>query len=106
MKLSEKDRILKEFMEEHFDFASLKKAGFYGKEIKKRDFKAQAERICRFFEYKSVFEYNSQEISMHLTYADPDCPAGVNTVRPLSVDESGTLKEEPFITAIKPWTES
>ena len=104
-KLSDKDRVLKEFMEEHFDFRALKKAGFYGRNIRKCDFYSQAQRVCQYFGYKTVFEYNTREIRGHLTFADPDCPAGIATARPLHVDESGDLKQEPFVTVIKPWTE-
>lgn len=104
-KLSDKDRVLKEFMEEHFDFRALKKVGFYGPEIRKRDFRAQAQRVRQYFGLKTVFEYNTTEIRGHLTFADPGCPAGIATARPLHVDGSGGLKQEPFVTVIKPWTE-
>ena len=68
-------------MEEFFDFATLKKAGFYGKEIKKRDYKAQAERVCKFFGYKTVYEYGAKEIHAHVTSDD-------------------RLPHEPFVTVI------
>lgn len=52
----EKDQILKDFLKEFFDFRGLCKVGFFTKEMK-NDYKAQAERICRRFGFKSVFEY-------------------------------------------------
>jgi hypothetical protein len=63
----EKDEVLKRFMLEFFDFYTLKKAGFWPKGVTKRDYKAQAERVCQFFGYKTVFEYGSKEARCHLT---------------------------------------
>lgn len=97
MKLSDEDRILKNFLEEHFDFATLKKVGFFGKDIKKNDIHAQAARICQRFAYKTVYEYGTKEIRAHISYADGH--------RPQHVDEAGELKEEPFVTVTKSWLE-
>lgn len=55
-----KDDTLKNFMLEFFDFDGLKKAGFYAKHIKRNDYQAQADRICNFFGYKTVYEYASK----------------------------------------------
>ena len=52
----EKDKVLERFMKEFFHFPSLCKAGFFKPEMKK-DYKAQAERVCRFFGFKTVYEY-------------------------------------------------
>jgi len=52
----EKDAVLKRFMKEFFHFPTLCKAGFFTKEMK-GDYKAQAERVCKFFGYKTVYEY-------------------------------------------------
>lgn len=60
------DKLLKAFMKEHFDFGALRKAGFFTKEMR-GDYKAQAERVCQRFGYKTVYEYGSQEISCHIT---------------------------------------
>ncbi|WP_262246978.1 hypothetical protein [Parapedobacter soli] len=87
--MTDDDRILKEFLEEHFDFYTLKKAGFFPKEIKKRDIHAQAERICKFFGYKTVFEYGAKATYAHISYAPGH--------RPLHVNEKGELKEAPFM---------
>ncbi len=63
----EKDEVLERFMKEFFDFNTLKKAGFYGEEIKKSDYKAQAERVCQFFGYKTVYEYGANEVVCHIS---------------------------------------
>ena len=64
----EKDEVLKNFMKENFHFPSLLKLGFFTKEMK-NDYKAQAERICHFFGYKTVYEYGAEEIRCHISYA-------------------------------------
>jgi hypothetical protein len=98
----QKEETLKNFMLEHFDFDALKKAGFYGKEIKRKDYKAQAERICRFFGYKTVFEYRTKEIRCHISYANGE--GGIDSSeRPLSVNEEGKVEVEPFVTVTKSW---
>ena len=62
------DEVLKNFMLEFFDFNGLKKAGIY-KGLKKKDYKGQAERVCEYFGYKTVYEYGSKEIRCHVTAA-------------------------------------
>lgn len=91
--VKQKAETLKKFMLDHFDFDSLKKSGFY-KNIKRKDYQAQADRVCYFFGYKSVFEYGTEEIRCHISY-------GVD--RPIKVNEKGELTIEPFITVIKSW---
>ena len=81
---------LKNFMQEFFPFNEFLKIGFFTNEMK-ADYKAQAERVCQFYGYKSVYEYGSKEIRCHITY----------TERPLLVDENGKLKLEPFIAEIE-----
>ena len=85
----EKERLLKNFLEEHFDFAELKKVGFYDKTIKRKDYQKQADRICKFFGYKTVYEYGSKTIYAHISYAEGHRPEG-----------------EPFLTEFKAWHES
>ena len=77
----QKDEVLKNSMKENFDFKSLLKAGFFTKEMK-NDYKAQAERVCKFFGYKSIYEYGAKEIRCHITYAGERPP------------------NEPFVTVI------
>lgn len=91
--MTDNDRILKDFLEEHIPFRDLKKAGFFPKDMKKSDIHAQAERICKFFGYKTVYEYGSKEIRAHISYDKGK--------RPLYINEEGKLKEEPFVTVIK-----
>lgn len=91
----QKEETLKNFMLEYFDFSGLKKIGVYGKEIKKKDYKAQDERICQIFGYKTVFEYGVEEIRCHISYAEG--------ARPTWIDENGEIKTEPFVTVIKSW---
>jgi hypothetical protein len=83
--------VLERFLKEQFDFAAFKKAGFFTKEMR-NDYYAQAKRICIYFGYKSVFEYGAEEIRCHISYVEGH--------RPISVDENGDLKTEPFVTVI------
>jgi hypothetical protein len=100
---SDKDRILKEFMLENFSYDWLREIKFFDKTTKRKDYKKQAELLCKFFGYKTIFEYGTREIRAHLTFADPDCPLGIGTYRPLHVDKEGELKPEPFVTVIPSW---
>lgn len=79
---SEKDGVLERFMKEFFPFNELRKAGFFTKEMK-GDYKAQAERVCYFFGYETVYEYGSKEVRCHISYADGKRP-----------------KDEPFVAVI------
>lgn len=91
-KLNETDQLLKNFLEEFFDFYTLRKVGFFPKEMKKTDIHGQASRICQRFGYKTVYEYGAKKIRAHISYADGH--------RPQHVDESGELRQEPFITEL------
>jgi len=86
------DKTLENFMKEFFPFSEFKKIGLFTKEMK-NDYVAQAERVCNFFGYKTVYEYGAKEIRCHLTYAKGK--------RPLIVNSDGELKEEPFVTVIE-----
>ena len=101
-KKTEKELVLERFMQEHFDFNSLCKAGFFNKGMRK-DYQAQADRICSYFGFKTVFEYGTKEIRCHITYGDS--VSGLGSERPLHISEDGKLAEDPFVTVIKPWTE-
>jgi hypothetical protein len=86
---NEKDEVLKSFMKEFFPFGPMKKCGFFTKEMK-GDYKAQSEKVCSYFGYKSIYEYGAKEVRCHLStgeYYD-----GVN--------ESGELVEKPFVNII------
>ena len=67
------EKLLKNFIEEFFDYDELQKVGFWGR-ISKTDYKKQAERICKYFGLKTIYEYGSEPIKAHLTYAKGDRP--------------------------------
>ena len=91
-----KDMVLKNFMEEFFPLEELFEVGFFTKEMK-GDYKAMAKRVCKFFGYKTVYEYRAKEMRCHITYDE---------TRPMHIDKNGELKEEPFITIIPSvWSE-
>lgn len=85
------DKTLDNFMKEFFPFTELKKAGFFTKEMK-GDYKAQAERVCEFFGYKTVYEYGTKEIRCHLSYVKP--PA-------IEINPKGELVHPEFVTVIQ-----
>ena len=87
-KLSEDDQLLKDFLNEHIDFYGLRKLGFF-KGLKKSDIHQQAERICKFFGYKTVYEYGAKTIHAHISYADGHRPSWVN--------EQGEYEQAPFV---------
>src|SRR6187431_1062753 len=72
-------KALKAYMQTHFDFSTLKKAGFF-KGIKFNDYEAQAKRVCTFFGYDNVYEYSKHEIRCHISYASGF--AGLGSDRP------------------------
>ncbi|MCF0074023.1 hypothetical protein LZD49_26310 [Dyadobacter sp. CY261] len=57
----EKKAVLKRFMIEFFPFTPLRKAGLFTPEMK-GDYAAQAERVCKFLGYETVYEYGSKEV--------------------------------------------
>ena len=59
--------LIEKFMKENFPFNELKKVGFFTKEMK-GDYQAQANRVCEYFGYKTVFEYGAKDISAHLSF--------------------------------------
>jgi hypothetical protein len=89
----DEDGVLKRFMLEHFDFDGLKKSGFF-KGLKRNDYKKQAEILCKYFGYKTIYEYGTTEMRVHISYAGD---------RPKHVDENGELKEAPFVEVFKSW---
>ena len=84
------DKTLENFMKEHFPYSEFKRIGFFTKEMR-GDYEAQAERVRKFFGYKSVFEYCAKEVRCHLTFAGN---------RPMHINENGELKSEPFVTVV------
>ena len=78
----ETDELLKNFIEEFFDFDELEKVGLF-KGINKTDYKGQAKRLCRFFGLKTIYEYRAKPMRAHITYTKGHRP-----------------KNEPFVTEI------
>lgn len=65
----EKADVLKRFMKEFFPFGPLLKAGLFTKDMR-NDYQAQADRVCTFFGFKTVYEYGAIETEgIHLSYA-------------------------------------
>lgn len=77
----EKKRTLKNFMREFFPYTLFREAGFFTKEMK-GDHKAQAEKVCKFFGYETVYEYGAKEVSAHLTYANKKNPLKSDNTKP------------------------
>lgn len=88
-------KALQAFLKAHFDFTSLKKSGFFPKEMKHTDYEGQAKRICDYFGLASIYEYGKYEIRAHITYA--------NGVRKPVVDKDGNVKvDPPFVETFFP----
>jgi truncated hemoglobin YjbI len=79
---TEMDGVLERFMKEFFPYSELKKIGLFTKEMRK-DYKAQAKRVCDWLGYDSIYEYGAEEIRMHVSYP-----------------RVGEQKDDPFITVI------
>lgn len=68
---------LKEFIEDHFDFQTLKKVGFFEKGIRKTDYEKIAARVCLFFGYKSIYEYGKIRFSGILSMGNEEDICGM-----------------------------
>lgn len=99
--------VLERFMKEFFPYAEFKNAKIFTKEMRK-DYVAQANKICYLLGLKTIYEYRKEEIRCHITYANPDCKTGLDTNgRPMNIDENGNITVEPFVTVIKSiWDDS
>jgi|SRR6185369_17755025 hypothetical protein len=94
-----KDTKLKEFMQDHFDFKTMKKVVFF-KGIKFNDYEAQAAKVCHFFGLESIYDYANigRGEYCHISYANPTSftrfiePIGP----PLMQVEGKTAKIIPF----------
>lgn len=89
IKQKSKDQLLKEFMQDQFDFSSMVELGIFKKEMR-NDYEAQAATICKMFGFETVYEYGAMEVRCHISYE--------NNERPLFIDNNGNLKPEPFVT--------
>lgn len=85
--LDSPNKVLERFMKEFFPYGEFKRAGIFTKEMK-GDYQAQADKICKWFGYNSVYEYGSTEIRCHLTLGGFD-------------GKKDGLRKEPFITVIE-----
>ena len=65
--MSENDTLLKDFIEEFFDFKTLCDIGFFKPELK-HDYQAQANRICEFFGFETIYEYGAIEVTAHISW--------------------------------------
>lgn len=85
VEITSKEETLKNFMLEFFDFDVMRKAKIYGRGIKRKDYQAQADILCKFFGYETIFEYRAEDSPpFHITYAEGHRPEG-----------------EPFATVLK-----
>jgi len=66
-------KVLERFMKEFFPFTGMKKIGLFTKGMK-GDYEAQANRICEFFGFETVYEYGAIEVRCHLSYVDGHKP--------------------------------
>ena len=64
-----KEAVLKRFMQEFFPFSEMKKIGFFTKEMK-GNYQKQADRVCQFFGFKTVYEYGKDETQCHISYVE------------------------------------
>jgi hypothetical protein len=87
----EKEELLKNFMQEFFDFEGLKNIGFFTKEMEE-DYEAQADRVCKFFGLKTIYEYGLMEATCHISHEEGHQTKGVN--------DKGKLEVKPFIERI------
>lgn len=71
MELKKPDKgVLKRFMQEFFPFNEFVKIGFFTKEMK-GDWQAQADRVCHYYGFKTVYEYGAREIICHISQVEP-----------------------------------
>lgn len=63
---------LKEYMQDNFDFQSLKKAGVFPRDMRFNDYEGQAKVICHFFSLSSIYDYSEigKGTRVHFSYAD------------------------------------
>lgn len=54
---------LKQFIEKHIPFYELKEVGFWAKGTRKTDYEKIAARVCEFFGYQSIYEYDTFEMT-------------------------------------------
>lgn len=60
-------------MRDNFDFASMKKAGIFPKEMKFNNYEGQAEIICKMFSLDTIYDYSNigRGQFCHISYVNP-----------------------------------
>lgn len=48
-----------QYLKDNFDFKELKKAKFFDDTISETDYEKQIKRICKYFGFNSIFEYDT-----------------------------------------------
>ena len=74
-KETEEEAVLRRFMQEFFPFNELLKVGFFTKDMR-GNYAVQAQRVCEFFGYRTVYEHGAEEVRCHITYDKWHRPAG------------------------------
>lgn len=76
------NKVLDNFMKEFFDFETLLAAGFFTKDMRD-DYNAQADRVCKYFGFKTLYEYGAMEARAHVSYQGkrPDGTPFVEEIR-------------------------
>lgn len=75
--------VLKRFMQEFFPYTEFKKIGLFTKEMR-GDYYSQAQKVCHYFGFTSVFEYGSRQINCHITYVEgfrPENEGFISTIK-------------------------
>jgi hypothetical protein len=81
------DKYLKTYLKNNFSFSDLKKAGFFGKDIKHNDYEKQAERICKFFGLLNIYDYSKMNVGARYHLTDGRSLSFAETVRDKYGDE-------------------
>ena len=69
-----KNKLLKDFLKEHFDFKLFSEIGIYKPDVKESDYQKQAEALCDFFGFKTIYEYRFKVMRPHLSYYKGEGP--------------------------------
>lgn len=98
------DESLKLYMKKNFNFSALKKAGFFGPDIRFNDYEKQAERVCHFFGLKNIYEFSSigAGTRYHLTEDDTPLPTFTGTIRDRFGEDIAYIIEETFTKKFEP----
>lgn len=59
------------YLKENFDYEGLKIIGFYDKKVKALDYDEQIKRVCKYFGFANIFQYDTVMLS-EATLFKPD----------------------------------